>query len=173
MTARCHYHQWLQLTKFGINQNWAWNRIASNYLASQGITRIYSSTPTTLKMSDTVFSVQSNASVEVESFLHYFTDNITLPTLCIFRYILCTLYRHLWCMTSGSCSTDYNVFLNGKKILKKKKMYLCTFPIAAHSQALFPTPVSLHWSLSSNTFLLPFPPQHCRSAIDAAMLGAV
>lgn len=122
-------------------------------------------------MSDTVFSVQSNASVEVESFLHYFTDNITLPTLCVFRYLMyfiqASMMHDIWFL-----QYRLQCFPEWEKILKKK-MYLCTFPIAAHSQALFPTPVSLHWSLSSNTFLLPFPPQHCRSAIDAAMLGAV
>lgn len=112
---------------------------------------------------------------KVKSFLTLFHRQYYPPPLCIFRYILCTLYTYVWCTTFGSCSIDHNdVFLNGKN-LKKKSMCTCAhFKIAALSYALLTILKAQTYCLLNNmTFLLSFSPNTTKPPINGTMLWVI
>lgn len=99
------------------------------------------------------------------------------PELCIFRYILCTLYTYVWCMTFGSCSTDHNdVFLNGKNLKKKQQVYLCMFQDSSTQfTPYYPFKKFKYdyYLLNNMTFYCIFPPNTTNPAINGTMLWVI
>lgn len=114
----------------------------------------------------------------MKSFLHYFTDNITLPPLCIFRYILCTLYTMYDASRLVPAVQITMMFSWMGKTWKKKKKSKCTcahFKIAALSSC----PIihfknsNINSLLTNQTFLPSLPPNTIKPAIKATMLWVI